>query len=228
MQICQKSEKSKSWFIYLKNILQKYSLPDATELLDNPPEKASWKMKVKNVIFKYWDSTLKDKALLKSSLRHISWEDHSKPKAHHIWQSTSKNLHLSHKSLIKVKLMAHVYSLKKRITYKNESRCPLCNMDEEEDEAHFIASCTDDDAVKLRKHYICLIQNMNFLDNETKKALECKEFLTQFTLDFKKCSYTSGIKFEVDQCEKIEITSINFIHKLHLNRAEKLTKQSQC
>ena len=46
-QLAVKDSTSMSWFIALREILYKYGLPTAQELLDNPPEKLAWKIMVR-------------------------------------------------------------------------------------------------------------------------------------------------------------------------------------
>ena len=46
-QLAVRDSTSKSWFITLREILYKYGLPTAQELLDNPPGKLAWKIMVR-------------------------------------------------------------------------------------------------------------------------------------------------------------------------------------
>ena len=46
-QLAVKDSTSNSCFIALREILYKYGLPTAQELLDNPPEKLAWKIMVR-------------------------------------------------------------------------------------------------------------------------------------------------------------------------------------
>ena len=42
-QLSVKDVKSKSWFIYVSNILRKYNLPSIYDLLENPVPKQKWR-----------------------------------------------------------------------------------------------------------------------------------------------------------------------------------------
>ena len=57
-----KTEKSKSWFIHIKQLLLKYVLPSAYELLDAPPGKMDWKTRVSDAVNFYWDQETRKEA----------------------------------------------------------------------------------------------------------------------------------------------------------------------
>ena len=67
-QLAVKDSNSESWFIMLQETLLRYNLPAAHVLLENPPEKISWKMEVKCKINKFWELEIKNQAKLKSTL----------------------------------------------------------------------------------------------------------------------------------------------------------------
>ena len=46
-QLAVKESTSKSWFVALQEVLYKYDMPTAQELLDNPPENLAWKVLVR-------------------------------------------------------------------------------------------------------------------------------------------------------------------------------------
>ena len=53
-QLAVKESTSKSWFVALQEVLYKYDLPTAQELLDNPPEKLAWKVLVRRHVNERW------------------------------------------------------------------------------------------------------------------------------------------------------------------------------
>ena len=67
-QLAVKDSNSNSWFIMLQETLLRYNLPSAHVLLENPPEKISWKMEVKCKINKFLELEIKNQAKLKSTL----------------------------------------------------------------------------------------------------------------------------------------------------------------
>ena len=63
-QLAVKNSSSKSWFIMLQETLLRYNLPSAHALLENHPEKKSWKLEVKCKINKLWELEIKSQAKL--------------------------------------------------------------------------------------------------------------------------------------------------------------------
>ena len=45
---------------------------------------------------------------------------------------------------------------------------------------------------------------------------------TQLVLDFQGCMQEDSIKLDYSQCEELEMMTIQYIFKLHCNRAKKL------
>ena len=70
-QLSLKSDKSHSWFIMVKTLLELYELPSVYDLLQSPPGKYSWKNLVKNTVNRYWNLKLQDDARQKSSLKFL-------------------------------------------------------------------------------------------------------------------------------------------------------------
>ena len=63
-QLAVKDSTSKSWFVALREILYKYCLPNAQELLDNPPEKLAWKVMVRRHVNELWKKIIIQEAVL--------------------------------------------------------------------------------------------------------------------------------------------------------------------
>ena len=224
LQVSTKDRKSKSWFINIQNLLYKYNLPDAVNLLDDPPQKQKWKDTVKKEVFSHWDLALKETASRKSSLQHIYWSDQNKPKAHRLWLITSDKLNMSRKAVIKAKVLLHVYGIRKRVEYKsNNTQCPLCATGETEDEKHFISRCMDSDAITIRQNFKQMFLDVGYLDYPFKNIISNDdESFTQLVLDFQGCMQEDSIKLNYSQCEELEMMTIKYIFKLHCNRAKKL------
>ena len=85
-QLSVKSLNSNSWFVCIKKLLIKYNLPQATELLDNPPSKYRWKTLVKKQIDEYWLDQMRHKAKLYSSLRFLHSEAYVPGRTHPLIQ----------------------------------------------------------------------------------------------------------------------------------------------
>ena len=56
-QLAIKDISSKSWFVAIQEILYRYDLPTAQELLETPPEKLAWKVEVRRHVNEHWKKT---------------------------------------------------------------------------------------------------------------------------------------------------------------------------
>ena len=57
-QLTIKESSSKSWFVALQEVLYKYNLPTAQELLETPSEKKAWKVKVRRHVNEHWKKAI--------------------------------------------------------------------------------------------------------------------------------------------------------------------------
>ena len=71
-QLSVKSFTSHSWFIAVKEIFIKYNLPDPYDLLRDPPTKFHWRRIVNKHVNSHWESSIKENAVLYSSLRFLN------------------------------------------------------------------------------------------------------------------------------------------------------------
>ena len=67
--LAMKDSEEKSWFNYIKSILEKYNMPSAYALLEEQPSKSKWKQILKQSVHSYvealWTSELESKQSLK-------------------------------------------------------------------------------------------------------------------------------------------------------------------
>ena len=110
-QLAVKDSSSKSWFIMLQETLLRYNLPSAYALLENPPEKKSWKLEVKCKINKFWELEIKSQAKLKSTLKYLNVESFAAGKVHRLWSSAKYNSHGVQKAFVHVKMSVGTYIL---------------------------------------------------------------------------------------------------------------------
>ena len=75
----------------LQETLLRYNLPSAHVLLENPPEKISWKMEVKCKINIFWELEIKNQAELKSTLKYLNLKSFTAGKVHKLWSSEKYN-----------------------------------------------------------------------------------------------------------------------------------------
>lgn len=143
-QLAVKDSASKSWFISLQEILYKYGLPNAQELLDSPPEKLCLKVKVRRSVNEYWRKVIIQEAENKSTLEFLNIASYTPGKVHPIWTNCKFNANSLLKAYAQVKLSCGTYilqSVKARFNQYQVSRlCPLCQKSDETLQ-HFILHC---------------------------------------------------------------------------------------
>ena len=150
-QLAVKDLKSKSWFITIQETLFQYNLPSAHDLIENPPEKITWKAQVKLHIRKYWEKSIIAEARLKSTLRYLNFENYKVGRVHELWSSAKCNQHSVYKSFVHVKISVGTYILQSNKARFNQFQvsklCPLCNRDDETVE-HFLLRCDELQSVR--------------------------------------------------------------------------------
>ncbi|VDI73763.1 Hypothetical predicted protein [Mytilus galloprovincialis] len=74
-QLAMKDETSNSWFTHIRIILQKYNLPTAFEIMNNPPSKTLWKKQIDSAINKFWEESWRDEIEQKKSLKYLNLQE---------------------------------------------------------------------------------------------------------------------------------------------------------
>jgi hypothetical protein len=90
-QLAMKDLKSKSWFMNVCRLLNKYDLPSAHDIFINPPSKSAWKRMIHSAVVSFWDNHLKKGAEDKSSLKYFNPSFCGIGKTHPIWDSVDPN-----------------------------------------------------------------------------------------------------------------------------------------
>ena len=88
-QLALKDSASKSWIVSLQEIL--YGLPNAQELLDSPPDKLNWKVKVKRSVNEHWSKVIIKEAEHKSTLEFLNIASYTPGKVHPMWTHCKYN-----------------------------------------------------------------------------------------------------------------------------------------
>ncbi len=73
-------------------ILQKYSLPTAFEIMNNPPSKTLWKKQIDSAINKYCEESWRDEIEQKTSLKYLNLQELATKHPHNIWKTTQNNI----------------------------------------------------------------------------------------------------------------------------------------
>ena len=79
-----KESASMSWFVSIQEILHRYGLPNAQELLDSPPEKLSWNVKVRRSVNEHWRNVIIQEAEHKSTWEFSNIPSYTPGKVHPI------------------------------------------------------------------------------------------------------------------------------------------------
>ena len=138
-QLAMKGPKSSSWAAMVKEALNKYDLPPASSLIDNPPPKQTWKRTVKLAVNTTWQ--LREDAQAKSSLYHLKIQSCSTHQIHPVWQNLHSPLEIM-KATVKAQLLIQRYPLTTNRTAgsRRADICPLCK-EEPETVSHFLLVC---------------------------------------------------------------------------------------
>ena len=92
-------DSSRSWFVNIRHICRKYSLPSPLQMLASPISKEAFKTLVNSKIVDYWQATLREEAATKSSLVFFKPQFMSLNKPHPIFTSCLSNPFESNKSV---------------------------------------------------------------------------------------------------------------------------------
>ena len=90
-QLALKDSTSKSWYVSIHEILYRYGLPNAQELLDSPPEKLSWNVNGRRSVNKHWRKVIIYKAKHKSTLEFLNIASNTPEKVHPICTNCKYN-----------------------------------------------------------------------------------------------------------------------------------------
>ena len=129
-QLALKDSASKSWVVSLQEIL--YGLPNAQEVLDSPPEKLNWKVKVKRSVNEHWRKVIIKEAEQMSTLEFLNISSYTPGKVHPMWTNCKYNANSLLKAFAQVTHIYLLQSVRARSNQYQVSRlCPLCQESDE-------------------------------------------------------------------------------------------------
>ena len=127
-----------NWFVEIRRLCMKYSLPDPYAVLDNPVSKCQWKRVVQKAIYTYGVDILKQRASLYSSLKCLCVDGYWPGKRHPLIQNVGC---VGNVPRIHTKLVTGVYILQvNRACFSQngiDATCRLCHQ-ADETLAHFL------------------------------------------------------------------------------------------
>ena len=140
-QLTMKDTNSHSWTIKLRQILCKYELPVALQLVEHSPTKVDWKCTVKKAISSYWGKTLREEAANKSSLKNLNLVTCCIGQSHPVWMCGTDPLQAIMANTKAVMLVGRYPVTGQRCAGKHMLPvCPLCST-EQETLTHFLVRC---------------------------------------------------------------------------------------
>ena len=140
-QLARKKSTSSSWFVYCVKRLAVYDL-DPSDVMSGIFSKTQLKSK----ILQYWDTTLRQEAAMKPSLRYLDVEKCSVSHTHPIWSSFDCTTSDTRQAIQKARIMCGTYIFQaQRAAFNQFEADPTCLMcrSAPEDRCHFLLHCPE-------------------------------------------------------------------------------------
>ena len=161
------SQKSKSWFCQVKDILIQYGLNDPLHYLDCPPQKPVFKQQVKRVISNYWHAVLIEECKGLSSLKYFRPELYSLLKPHYMWTTTAGNPFETSKSTVTARMISGRFRSEmfcrhfKKDNKSGNCTAPGC-FNQKGTLEHILVSCPHLEAIRELMFTMCLEKTVMF------------------------------------------------------------------
>lgn len=222
-QLVMKDEKEKSWFNFIKSILETYNLPSIFYLFEKQMSKSEWKKTLAKAINTHIEAMWRADIVGKSSLKYINPFSLKVGQTHPVWASVRNSLVDNRRAQIKCKLLTGSYILQGNRAafnqYTVDATCKLCQA-APETRQHFIAECS---AYTLeRDAYAGKLKGSQIIPYVETVDLSNPEVLTQLTLD------GSAQVAKSEDLEVLELYSREYIEQIHRKRIARLKHISQC
>ena len=117
---------SKSWFGKLLEICLLYELPHPCLLLENPPEKKTFKTMAKKRIVIYWEGILTKEAQQLPSLCFFNPRVHSLTRPHPIWLAAGSSGYEVNKATILARMISGRYRTEKLSRFWTDNKSGYC------------------------------------------------------------------------------------------------------
>ena len=125
------NDSSDSWFVMIRQLCEKFSLPSPLFLLQSPPDKESFKTLSKLRIVDFYTQSLRAQAQELSSLQFFDARYMSLCRPHHIWLKCPNNPYEVNKTIIMTRMLSGRYVTDKLSRHWDKSNphglCLLCS-----------------------------------------------------------------------------------------------------
>ena len=100
---------SRSWFLQVRDICTKYSLPSAVSILQSPLSKASYKTLIRGKVFDFWERKLRADVEKLPSLQYFKPQFYSLKTPHPIWTCAGNNPYEVEKASCQARMLSGRY-----------------------------------------------------------------------------------------------------------------------
>ena len=225
-QLTVKTDNSNSWFVKVKNILNKYDLPCPEYLLKNIrniKQVESWKKKCKQNIAEYWRYMTEKQIEEKSTLKYLKMQEKPNKEPHQVWAYSKHSPFASQKAIVKAKLLTGTLRLQaNRAKFNSHDVDPTCKLCKggPEHEMHFVLECPALEEKrapyrKKTKNILELLINKEMSDDIMKDNTK----LFQLYVDCSKMFHNQNKKIDDKAVRTFENLGRDLLYSLHCHRA---------
>ena len=139
------NDKSKSWFINIRDICLMYQLPHPLSLLNTPLSKETAKQLFRDSITDYWQIKLREDTSCLPSLKFFKPQYMSLSRPHPLYQTCGSNSYEICKAIIQAKMLSGRYwtdRLARHFQPGSDGCCSLCPEIEQGTIEHLLVQCT--------------------------------------------------------------------------------------
>ena len=217
-QHATKSDKSASWVVYARSLLQTYELPTIMDLYNDPPTKLRWKKMVTEAVNREATRMITEEAQLKSTLKYLN--PAVTPCCAHDAVAHIENPFQVTRANAKIRLMVDVYPLgavRRRMKQVNTDICQLCDSQDTEDRVHFLTKCRA--MGEIREKYLSRIISTVHTPTEA-RIMSSPRLLTGLILDPDHPDIREELIVYQHQRPLLERTTRDYIFALHITRSQ--------
>ena len=221
-QLAVKQKGEKSMISIVRNLLSKYSLPTAYDLMRDTPTKENWKNILRESVNKVVEYGWRNDINEKPSLKYLNLDILKVGQPHIIYSTVRPNVHDVQRAELKAKIITGTYILlvnrAKFNQFEVNPTCGLCCQQPETRE-HFIAQCSS--LSKIRTHFITKTANLLHISPNVLSSMEASNF-TQFCLDCTHPLLSNYLKIPCESQDRLEYYTRKYIFNIHFARSKLL------
>ncbi|KAK3105653.1 hypothetical protein FSP39_002699 [Pinctada imbricata] len=228
-QLSVKSHSSKSWVVYVRDILLRYNLQGIEDLLVNIPSRDSWKASVSDAINTYWNKKLKEECSTKSTLLYLHRDALCIGSIHPLWFTVDSNIRDTRRAITKARFLTGTYMVQSKLSRFNQNTvdptCQLCQSSVENYQ-HVLLECGA--LLTYRKEYLCeLSRVMTYHFGKGMWENLSKDVIMDIIMDVTRANVVHSMQLNTEQCTYIERISRYLCYRVHSGSIFLLEKVSR-